>query len=320
MASQLSQSTRKEATRIAIIGSGLIGQSWAMIFAGSGHFVSLYDIKSELTSKALLSIKDSLKGFEQQGYLRGQGTADEQFARISVSKTLEDCLYQAKYVQECVFENLETKKNIFKQIDTLVNDDVILASSTSCILPSLISENLKHKSNFVVAHPVNPPYLVPLVEIVRSPWTSDTAANTAKELMEQIGQAPVMLNKELPGFALNRIQYAILNECWRLVEDEVMSAEDVDVVMKSGLGCRYAFLGPLETAHLNAEGMDEYCDKYGKGIRSVSQSFGPIPTWTSDSSSQILTPQLVPLHELKERRKFRDQCLISLAKLKRDIE
>lgn len=126
-----------------------------MIFAGSGHSVSLYDIKPELVSKALLSIKDNLRKYEQLGYLRGQGTADEQAARVSGSDTLKDCLSQAKYVQECVFENLEVKQNIFKQLDTLVTDDVILASSTSCILPSLISENLKHKSNFIVAHPVS---------------------------------------------------------------------------------------------------------------------------------------------------------------------
>lgn len=153
-----------------------------------------------------------------------------------------------------MFEKLELKADVFKQLDEVASDDIVLGSSTSCFLPSLFSQSLKHRSQVVVAHPVNPPYYIPLIEVVPAPWTSDEVVKRTRALLEDIGQKPVTLKKEVPGFSLNRIQYAILNECWRQIADGVMSVEDVDTVMSDGLGLRYAFMGPYETAHLNAKG------------------------------------------------------------------
>ncbi|UYV80847.1 CRYL1 [Cordylochernes scorpioides] len=169
---------------------------------------------------------------------------------------------------------------------------------------------------------VNPPYYVPLVEIIPSPWTKKSIISKAMELQKEIGQKPVLMLKETLGFALNRIQYAIIAESWRLVEDGIMSAEDVDTVMTDGLGMRYAFLGPLETAHLNAEGMREYCQKYGQGIYNVLQTFGPNPRLegpTAEAISQDLERR-VPHDELQERRAWRDSCLAKLAKLKSNAQ
>lgn len=147
------------------------------------------------------------------------------------------------------------KKQVFKQIDDeLESDDTVLCSSTSCFLPSLFAEPLKHRSQVIVGHPVNPPYFIPLVEIIPTKWTRDEIIKRTRALFIEIGQKPAVLKKEVPGFAVNRIQYSILNECWRLIADDVMSVEDVDLVMSDGLGPRYAFMGPWETAHLNATG------------------------------------------------------------------
>ncbi|KAF4527942.1 hypothetical protein B566_EDAN012835 [Ephemera danica] len=174
--------------------------------------------------------------------------------QISTS-SLEQCLNGACHVQECVPENLDLKRKVWSEVDHLIVDGTcVLASSTSTFLPSKISEGLEHRSQFVVAHPVNPPYYVPLVELVPSPWTESSVMTRTRAIMEEIGQKPVSLTREIEGFALNRIQYAILNETWRLVEDKVLDVKDIDIVMSEGLGMRYAFLGPLETAHLNAEG------------------------------------------------------------------
>ena len=137
---------------------------------------------------------------------------------------------------------------------------------------------MKHRSQFIVAHPCNPPYHTPMVELVPAPWTSQEVRDGARRLMQEVGQGPVSLSREVPGFVLNRMQYSILNECWRLIRDGVVSPQDLDVVMKDGMGMRYAFMGPMETIHLNAEGTQNYCDRYGDTIYNVSSDLGPIPT------------------------------------------
>ena len=156
---------------------------------------------------------------------------------------------------------------------------------------------MKHKAQFIVAHPCNPPYHTPMVELVPAPWTSEEVRAGTRALMQEVGQGPVSLSRELPGFVLNRytanqksvfwsrdlyqpirMQYSILNECWRLIRDGIVSPQDLDVVMKDGMGMRYAFMGPMETIHLNAEGTQNYCDRYGDTIFNVSEDLGPIPT------------------------------------------
>merc|ERR1712098_992017 len=203
--------------------------------------------------------------------------------------------------------------------DSLVGDDIILATSTSCIVPSKISESLTHRSQFIVAHPCNPPYHTPMVELVPAPWTSEEVQAQARKIMAGVGQGPVSLKKELPGFVLNRIQYAVLNECFRLVRDDVVSPQDLDVVVKDGMGMRYAFMGPMETIHLNAEGTQNYIDRYGQTIFDVSSDLGPRPTgWkpeTEEDKAEVraveeaMTKE-IPLEELYKRRVWRDKRLL----------
>lgn len=149
---------------------------------------------------------------------------------------------------------MELKRKVFKELDELASSTVVLCSSTSYFLPSLFAESLKHRNQVIVGHPVNPPYYVPLVEVIPTKFTDQSVIDRTLKIMKEIGQKPVTLKKEVKGFALNRIQYAILNECYRLIADDVISVEDIDTVMSDGLGMRYAFMGPWETAHLNATG------------------------------------------------------------------
>lgn len=177
----------------------------------------------------------------------------------------------------------------------------------------------------LVAHPLNPPYFIPLVEIVPAPWTSKDAVERTKSLMLDIGQRPVTLNREIEGFATNRIQYAILNEVWRLVASGILTVADVDRVLSQGLGLRYALLGSLETAHLNAPGgVADYFQRFGGEISAVSATYGATPNTREDAVTLAeiarQCEELVPIERLGERRAVRDEFLTQLAKLKKQFE
>lgn len=307
--------------KIAIIGSGLIGGSWAMIFLSKGYNVSMFDVDEAQLAAAQKKIPENLKRFESQGNLRGEISADEQIKLITFTSDFAECIKDAIYVQECVPEKLELKRKIFEDLDKLCTDDMILASSASCIASSRFNYDLKHAKNMLIVHPVNPPYFVPLVEIIPSDQTRPEIVTKTRQLLEEVGQAPITLKKEIIGFALNRIQYAILNECWNMLQADLLNAEDVDRLMVHGLGMRYAFIGPLETMHLNAEGIVNYCDRYAAGALKVSETFQPPPLYDIPTAEKLneYFSEHIPLEKLEERRKWRDECLAKLAKLKKEI-
>eukprot|EP01136_Pigoraptor_vietnamica_P018762 Opistho-1_new@5554 len=203
--------------KVAIVGSGLIGRCWAMLFARAGYNPVLFDIEPKQLDAASESILSQLKGLESGGLLRGQ-RAEDVFARVKTTSNLRDAVTGAVYLQECVPEVLDLKRKIFGQLDEIADDSIVLASSTSCITASSFTENLKHRDQCLVAHPINPPHYIPLVELVPAPWTRPAITQRARDILKSIGQSPVTLKKEVDGFVVNRLQYALLMEAWRLVE------------------------------------------------------------------------------------------------------
>ncbi|XP_037806925.1 lambda-crystallin-like [Lucilia sericata] len=309
--------------KIGIVGSGLIGRAWSMLFASAGYQVMLYDILPQQLTSALEYIEQELQRLEEQKLLRGNLNSSEQFKCIKTTTDIKELVKDAIFIQECIPERIEWKKSLYQQLDDIVEAKTIISSSTSTFMPSLFSQDLKHKENILVSHPLNPPYYIPLVEIVPAPWTSKSAVEFTKNLMLEIKQKPVTLTREVLGFATNRIQYAILNEVWHLIENDILTAADVDTVMTEGLGLRYAFLGPLETAHLNADGIADYVKRFGQEIFKVSETYEPIPEMKEGATLEKLSNQceeMVPKERLALRRTQRDEFLTKLNELKKQFE
>ncbi|KAM8856851.1 lambda-crystallin homolog [Synchiropus picturatus] len=309
---------------VAVIGSGLIGRSWAMVFVSGGYSVKIYDNQQGQAATAVQDIRKQLIQLEEEEMLRGSLTAAQQFSLLSSCDDLALALDGAFFVQECVFEQLLVKQSVFQEVEKLVGADVILSSSTSCLVPSDVFAKVQNKTRCLVSHPVNPPYYVKLVELVPHPDTTVTVMDHTHALMTKVGQVPVKLRKEIDGFALNRVQAAIIAESWRLVQDGVISVKDIDLVMSEGLGMRYAFIGPMETMHLNApEGLEDYMKRYGEGIQRVLSSFGPVPNFNAEESKSIISEmcELIPsdLQHLTARKDRRDQLLMNLSKLKKNL-
>jgi 3-hydroxyacyl-CoA dehydrogenase len=250
----------KNTNTVAIVGVGLIGRAWAAIFARAGWAVRVTDPHAPTLETAPRLIRDELHALARHGLA---GDPDGAAARVSVATSLADAVQGASFVQENGPEKVDDKIALFAELDRLAAPDAILASSTSAIVASRFTENLKGRARCLVGHPVNPPHLVPLVELCGAPWTAPETIARAREIYRGIGQVPVTVNREINGFVLNRLQGALLAEAFRLVGEGYVSAEDLDHTVKDGLGLRWSFLGPFETIELNAPGgIPDYCARY----------------------------------------------------------
>ena len=193
----------------------------------------------------------SLPDLEANDLLNG-GAASEVAARIRAAATLESALAGAVHVQENTPEDVEVKRAVFARLDAVAPPDAVLASSTSAILPSAFTENLKGRARCLVVHPINPPYLIPAAEVVPAPWTDPAIVERAAKFLRAAGHAPIVMKREIDGFVMNRLQGALLEEAFRLVEQGYAGVEDVDVGIREGLALRWSFMGPFETIDLNA--------------------------------------------------------------------
>jgi 3-hydroxyacyl-CoA dehydrogenase len=259
---------------VAIVGAGLIGRAWAAIFARAGWNVRLTDPHQPTLKAAPGLIGDELLALARHGLANDP---DGAAARLSIAADLADAVKDVEFVQENGPEKIEEKIAIFAELDRLTPPHALLVSSTSAITASRFTQNLPGRARCLVGHPVNPPHLVPLVELCGAPWTSPEAIDRARNIYREIGQVPVTINREINGFVLNRLQGALLAEAFRLVGEGYISADDLDHTVKDGLGLRWSFLGPFETIELNAPGgIPDYCARYTGFYKELaSASAGP---------------------------------------------
>jgi len=195
----------------------------------------------------------------------------------------------------------------------------VLASSTSWLPASTFTADLPGRGRCLVGHPTNPPYLVPLVELCPAPWTDPKVMECAHALYAGAGQTPVSLSREIPGFLLNRVQAAVLNECFTLFEQGLASAEDIDKVLKDGLALRWSFMGPFETIDLNAPaGVTDYAKRYGPQNRETMTGVQPFG-WADDTVARVDVERRKQLSvaDIGERSAWRDRRLMALAAHKR---
>lgn len=239
--------------RVACLGGGIIGSSWAIQFAMHGLEVCIRDINEEQLEKSRLQMEHSLDTLESSQAISKRQKA-EILGRISMTVSVEEALKGAQFVQENGPERLEIKRSILADVDRVTAPDVIYASSTSGLTITAIAEGSAHPERCIGAHPYNPPHLIPLVELMEGAQTSKEVTQTAYDFYQSVGKEAVLLRKECPGFISNRLQLAIYREMVDLVQRGVCSVEDVDKALVYGPGLRWAFLGQfmlMEIGHVD---------------------------------------------------------------------
>lgn len=306
--------------KVAVVGSGLIGRAWAISYARAGHDIALYDAMAGAAEAALGFIDSVLADLHANNLLNGHAPEAVR-ARIATAPSLAAALHGAIHVQENTPEKLDVKIEVFKELDKLAAPDTILASSTSALLPSSFTAGLPGRARCLVIHPINPPYLVPAVEVVPAPWTDPAVLARAGAFMRAAGHAPIMMQKELDGFVMNRMQGALLHEAFRLVAEGYASPEDVDIGIRDGLGLRWSFMGPFETIDLNAPGgAADYIARYEGLYKTLWQTQQHIVPWQGALSDRVQSDRRarLPQQELPQRARWRDRRLMALLAHKRD--
>lgn len=300
-------------SKIAIIGAGLVGRSWAISFARGGHDAFLWDSGPGAAEAAIEYIRRILPDLQAHDLLRG-ASPDAVLARLHVARTAEEALEAAAYAQESTPEDLDVKREVFARLDAAAAPETIIASSTSALLPSAFTEGLKGRGRCLVAHPINPPYVIPAVEVVPAPWTARETVDQAAALLRSIGHVPVVMQKELDGFLVNRLQGALLHEAFRLVAGGFAKVEDIDACLRDGLALRWSFIGPFETIDLNAPGgVRDYVARYGPAFARMAAGAQPIE-WSGEVLDRIEAQRrdLLAKDALAARTAWRDRRLMAL--------
>ena len=304
--------------KVSVIGAGVIGAGWATLLSTKGYKTFLYTEKKETLEKGLEKIRGYLNVLKEVGILNNP--IDEYMKNITPTTELNEAINDTDFVIEAIIEDYEAKKKLFNQLDNKLSKDVIIASSTSGLLMTEIQKAmLKYPERGVIAHPWNPPHLLPLVEIVPGEKTSKETLDQTKSFMESLDRVVVVLKKEVPGFIGNRLAFALFREAVNLVDEGVATVEDIDKVMTSAIGLRWAFMGPFLTYHLGGgEGGIEYFFSKGFGY-GANEWMHTLAKWDKFPYTAVkkVIEQMKEYEQIKgksfqELSKWRDKMLIKV--------
>lgn len=274
--------TKKQFKQLAVIGTGVIGNGWIARFLAQGYEVVAYDPVEGAEERTRQVVNRAWPSLVELGLAEGASVD-----RLTFAPTLAEAVANADLIQENVPEREELKKNVLQEIDEHAKKDAIIGSSTSGIMPSILQEGLKHPERFLVAHPFNPVYILPLVELVGGSQTSTEAVEQAKQFYEDVKMKTLVIQKEIEGHVADRLMEALWRESLHLVNDGIATTEEIDAAIIYGAGLRWAQMGPFLTFHL--AGGDQ-------GMRHMLEQFGPalkLP-WT-----KLEAPELT--EDLKEK-------------------
>jgi L-gulonate 3-dehydrogenase len=300
---------------VAVVGAGTIGIGWAVALSRGGLAVRLHDPDEQQLARAMHDIAarlDDLASFD----LLDEPPATI-LARVVAHSELGTAVSGVAYVQECAPESVQLKRDLLRVLDDLTPPEAILASSSSAITASVMAAEIPGRARCLVVHPGNPPYLLPVVEIVPAPFTDDSVVERAHALLERAGLSPVLVRVELEGFIFNRLQGAVLREAYALVRDGVASVADIDRIVSDGIGRRWSVIGPFETADLNVRGgIAAHAERMGAAYARMGAERGDRSVWTDDLVAQVAAERraLLPLDEWSERVAWRDRALMRLAR------
>ena len=305
-------------TKVSCVGAGLIGQDWATLFSSQGLDVTLQDINESILADAVKGIKSTLRFLAARDLL-GKGTVDTALERIKTTTKIAEAVRDADYVQESVPDNYDLKKTVFKEMDKMAPDHAILASSASGLMMTEIQKVTARPGRCVLVHPMVPLYLIPLVEIVGGEDTSPETVRATDKFMKDLGKTPVVLNREVSGYIINRLQAALLREAIDLVDKGVVSAEGLDKAFCMGIGIRDPIVGPLLRVHLAGNGVERFFQNYSQSYR---YRWEDMETWTSippsavkavvEGVNEMEIVRKKPMHEIQN---WRDEMLVKLLKM-----
>ena len=305
--------------KIGICGAGLIGASWAIGFANAGFKCFVYDANQN----SFASFKETSNKLIQDLRIINPDIDEVKInSNIKLNCNIEEICNDSMLVQESVIEDLEIKKKVFVQIDKLASENTIIASSSSYLLISRISELVKHKYRCINAHPALPPHIVPFVEVAGGVNTDPKIIKQAVSIYKKAKYAAITVNKEAEGFVLNRLQGALLNEAVRLHEGGFASMEDIDIALKHALGIRWAFMGPFEIMDLNApEGIRDSFTRYRKGIQNLAKEQNSVPEYSEEYLNKLEIDQRkrLPYNQRENRVEKRNKMIALIRKLKFEL-
>lgn len=304
---------------VAVVGAGSIGVSWALVFARAGLQVALQDPDRARLDSAPAELRTRLLGLDAHGLL--DEPVDDVSVRVRPEQALSAALVGVDHVQECAPEDLDLKRRLFAELDRLAPGAAVLASSSSALTCSSFAAELGGRARCLVVHPGNPPYLLPVVELVPAPFTDPGVVERTEALMAAAGMSAVRVQREVEGFVFNRLQGALLREAYCLVRDGVVSATDLDRVVRDGLGRRWSVLGPFATAELNTRGgIQAHAARLGPAYARMGAERGQDDPWTADLVALVAEQvhEELPAQLWEDNVLRRDAALMALERARRD--